>query len=157
MCDRRRHMASLRPGFHYSPVAHFLPQVSKDYLKLFKDSLTTSYDVLSNIVAAATFYWTQVRSLPCLVPESISALADFCSNCWISPSCYMDFPELLHGFVEIDIWISLLSCYMDLSKLIHGFPYSLSFYLHLAKLLCGFVKVVTGICPTVSMYFSPFA
>ena len=32
----------------------------------------------------------------------------------------MDFSKLLHGFVEIDIWISL-SCFMDLSKLIFGF------------------------------------
>ena len=73
--------------------------------------------------------------MPCLVSESVSALVEFCSNCWISPSCYVDFPELLHGFVKIDILISLLSCYMDLSKLIHGFLYSISFRLHLAKLL----------------------
>ena len=30
---------------------------------------------------------------------------------------YMDFSDLLYGFVEIDVWISL--CYMDLSELIH--------------------------------------
>ena len=47
----------------------------------------------------------------------------------------MDFSKLLHGFVKIDIWISL-SCYMNLSKLIHIF---------------------TWICQICFMYFWPFA
>ena len=51
----------------------------------------------------------------------------------------MEFSWLLHGFVKIDTKISL-SCHMDLSKLLHGFA-----------------LVVTRICPTVSVYFSPFA
>ena len=32
----------------------------------------------------------------------------------------MDFSKLLYGFVKIDRWISL-SCYIDLPKLLHGF------------------------------------
>ena len=52
---------------------------------------------------------------------------------------YMDFTELLHGFVEIDRWTSL-NYYMDLSNLIHG----------KMEVLPGLVKVVR-------IEFSPFA
>ena len=51
----------------------------------------------------------------------------------------MDFSKFLHGFVNIDSWISL-SFYMDLSKLLHGF-----------------VKVDTWIFQRCSLYSSPFA
>ena len=75
--------------------------------------------------------------------ESVSALFD--------QNCKLDWSKLLHvfllllnGFVKIDTWISL-SCYMDLSKLIHGFLYSISFYLHLAKLLyVDLLKLLRG-------------
>ena len=50
----------------------------------------------------------------------------------------MDFFMSLHGFVKINVLISL-SYDMDLSKLLHGF-----------------VKVVTRICQGFSVYFSPF-
>ena len=32
----------------------------------------------------------------------------------------MDFSEFLHGFVNMDTWLSL-SCYTEVSKLIYGF------------------------------------
>ena len=51
----------------------------------------------------------------------------------------MNFSMLFNVFVKIDTWISL-RCYMDLSKLLHGF-----------------VKDVTQICQTCSMFLSPFA
>ena len=59
-----------------------------------------------------SFYRTQVWSLPCFVPDSVSALVAFCST--------VGFLKLLHGFVKFVIWISL-SCCMDMSKLINGF------------------------------------
>ena len=70
-----------------------------------------------------------------LVTLSLRPLAEFCSNCWICQSCYMNFAKLLYGFVKIDKRNSL-GCYMDLSMLLHGF---LNFF------QCHF------------MYFSPFA
>ena len=51
----------------------------------------------------------------------------------------MNFAKLLHGFVKIDIWISL-ACYMDLSMLLRGF-----------------LKVNTWTFQSHFMYFSPFA
>ena len=59
------------------------------------------------------FYRTQVRLLLCVVPKTLHVV-EFCSN-WICQNWHMDFPEL-HGFVNIDTWISF-SCNMDLSKL----------------------------------------
>ena len=50
-----------------------------------------------------------------LVTLSLRPLAEFCSNCWICQSCYMNFAKLLYGFVKIDKRNSL-GCYMDLSS-----------------------------------------
>ena len=50
----------------------------------------------------------------------------------------MDFSELLHG-LKLGTWTYLI-CYMDLSKMLNGF-----------------VKVVTWVCQSCSMYLSPFA
>ena len=105
--------------------------------------------VHASFLVMCCFYRTQVRSLPCLVTESLlllrlylcdpcmwrcwvhayPLLANVESNCWICQSCYIDF-----------FW----SSYMDLSKLMYGFL--LSCYMDLSKLLHGFVKVVTWIC-----------
>ena len=64
---------------------------------------------------SCTFYWTQVRSVPCFVSQS---------SCWKLFKLF-DLSKLLHGFLyvvrcicQMDKWI-FLSCYMDLSKLIH--------------------------------------
>ena len=65
----------------------------------------------------------------------------------------MDLSKLLHGFVKIDIWISLCR-YMDLSKL--NVLTSVSCNMDLSKLLHGFFKVVTRISQGFSVYFSPF-
>ena len=63
-----------------------------------------------------------------LVTLSLRPLAEFCSSCWICQSCNMNFAKLLHGFVKIDVWISLgcytwicQCCCMDLSMLLRGF------------------------------------
>ena len=69
--------------------------------------------------------------LLCLVTKS---LID--SSFWIQ---YIDFSMFVDRFVIIVPWISL-SCYMDLSKLQYGFA-----------------KVVTWICQSSSIYFSPSA
>ena len=37
----------------------------------------------------------------------VSRLLEFCSNCWICQSCYMNFSMLFNVFVKIDTWISL--------------------------------------------------
>ena len=44
----------------------------------------------------------KVRTLPCLARHSVGPSCEFCSNCWICQSCYMDFSKLLDGFVKID-------------------------------------------------------
>ena len=76
------------------------------------------------------------KSNHCRVTESLSqSRFEFCSYRWICQSCYMYFSRLLHGFVKVDMLISI-SCWMDFSKLIIW-----SGYMDLIKLLNGYVKV----------------
>ena len=56
-------------------------------------------------------------ALPCKpFRHSVTGLVEFLSNFWICQSFYMDFSQLLYGFLKIDRWISL-SCYIDSSKI----------------------------------------
>ena len=76
------------------------------------------------------FYRTQVRSLPCLVSQSlrhcvlvlnfvpIVAFVEVVRR--ISLSRYTELSNLMQGFLCVVIWICQ-SCYMDLWKLLHGF------------------------------------
>ena len=57
----------------------------------------------------------------------------------------------LHVFVKRDTYC----CFMDLSNFVTWT--FLSYYMKFSKLLHGFVKVVTCICQSCSMYFMPFA
>ena len=75
---------------------------------------------------SCTFYWTQVRSLPCLVRHVVfmlnfAQIVEFEAVTWItveivkwiSLSSYKDFSKLIHVFLYIDLfkvytWISLM-------------------------------------------------
>ena len=95
----------------------------------------------------------------------VTALVEFCSNCWIYQNCEMDFSNSLHGFVklingffQVVTWISLIchidlskfissSCHMDLSKLV---------YTDFSKWLYGFVKVLNGFLKLLHGFFKVF-
>ena len=105
--------------------------------------LTTALNFSSQsrmvVAVAEDFYWTQARSLPCLVSQSPSQSMFVVGNCWICHSCFVDFSKLIHWFLLVVTWICQ-NQWMDFSKLLHGF-----------------VKNVTRICQSCSMYFLPVA
>ena len=124
VCDRRRHMASLRPGFHYSPVAHFLPEVSKDYLKLLKNLWPLHMMLCS--------FKHSCRSHFLLDPSPIIALP--CP--WVSYSVLLFNFALIVGFVKVIAWISI-NCFIGFVKI--DTQISLTYYIVLSKLIHGYL------------------
>ena len=78
------HYDALSKGMD-EPISHVVSVDTENTICMPKTSLWVT------IIVFLYFCRTQTRSLPCLVTQSLTPHFEFCSNCWICQSCYMDF------------------------------------------------------------------